>query len=435
MSLAVCSHSSFSFHCNIVHETRESISTNYLLILKFNIMKIKITLEKLYVTDNGDPSHETNGELYYSFKVDGKALVSQSKNSPKNVKDRATISLNKSTELEINNKETIKLSGYVGDVDKGFNGKDERDDFSVILSFSNNWKEGGNSVHLVDGRLNVTLYYNVSVEGSTNTEGLTTPTKSASLALVSFLDNNFYKLIQNAALNYGHCFEGYDKSVLMKKAYTSSPSPDVHIKNTSKNKFIETIKGLADDGYFIDLFFFSHGTYEKITLDDNEEITSSDIESLGTGKYAGGKFPLRMVYQTNCYGSTLNDNFIKIGAKGVSGACDINFYPNIFNKFAKAWNDGERFDIALRDADTASARTVMQTLIVADSKVTNFKPACKVFSTVLGKSDCAEAYFTKKWLKPSEYDSAKSGKDNMNASSKQIIAGDAGLRKADRLSW
>jgi len=42
-------------------------------------MKIKITLEKLYVTDNGDPSQETNGELYYSFKVDGKSLVSQSK--------------------------------------------------------------------------------------------------------------------------------------------------------------------------------------------------------------------------------------------------------------------------------------------------------------------------------------------------------------------
>jgi microsomal dipeptidase-like Zn-dependent dipeptidase len=83
-------------------------------------MKIKITLDKLHVTDNGDPSHETNGELYYNSKVDGKSLVSQSKSNPKNVKDKATIQLNKSKELDVNNKETIKVSGYVGDVDKGF---------------------------------------------------------------------------------------------------------------------------------------------------------------------------------------------------------------------------------------------------------------------------------------------------------------------------
>src|SRR5262245_2348033 len=119
-------------------------------------MKIKITLEKLYVTDNGDPSQETNGELYYSFKVNEKSLVSQSKDNPKNVKEGDTIRLNKSEELDISNKETIRVSGYAGDVDKGFNGQDEYDDFSLVLSFSNNWKEGNNYVHLVDGRLNFT---------------------------------------------------------------------------------------------------------------------------------------------------------------------------------------------------------------------------------------------------------------------------------------
>ncbi|MFD2564218.1 MULTISPECIES: hypothetical protein [Aquimarina] len=398
-------------------------------------MKIKITFDKLYVTDNGDPSHETNGELYYSFKVNGKSLISRSKSNPKKVKDKATIQLNKCKELDVKDNETIKVSGYVGDSDKGFNGKDEYDDFSVILKNSNNWKEGSNSVHLVDGRLNVTLYYEVEIEGSTNTTGLNTPKKSASLTLVSFDDSKFYNLVQNAHNNYSLGFEGYDKSVLMKKVYTSFPKPSEHVKDTTKKKFLEKLTELADNGYFIDVIIHSHGTYEKVTLDDGEVITNNDIQSLATGKYAGGKFPLRMVYMVNCNGSTLNNNFINAGAKAVCGAKFINFMPNQANKFIREWNDGERFDTAIRNSDTASSRTVMHSLIVADSKTTKFEPKCKIFSTVLGKSDCAEAYFTKFWLAKKEYDSNKSGKDNMNASSKMIISGDAGLRKADRPSW
>lgn len=398
-------------------------------------MKIKVIFDRLHVTDNGDPSHETHGEIYYSFKVDEKSLVSQSASNPKKVKDNDTIQLNKSIELDINNKETIKVSGYVGDADKGFNGKDERDDFSVTLMNSNNWKEGSNSVHLIDGRLNATLYYDVEIEGSTSANDLIKPTKSASVTLVSFDDSKFYNLIQNAHNNYSLGFEGYDKSVLMKKEYTSLPKPDEHITDTSKKKFIEKLTDLADNGYFIDLFIHSHGTYEKITLDDGEVITNTDIQSLATGKYSDGRFPLRMVYMVNCHASTLNNNFEAVGAKVVSGAKHINFMPNQANKFINGWNDGERFDVAIRDSDTASSRTVMHVLIVADSKITKFEPKCKLLGTVLGKSECAEAYFTKEWLSKNEYDSTKSGKDNMNASSKQIIAGDVGLRKADRSTW
>lgn len=398
-------------------------------------MKVKITLEKLLVTDNGDPSHETNGELYYSFKVNGAELASRKKSNPRDVKDGATIQLGKTKELDVSSTATIKISGYVGDVDKGFNGDDEYDDFSVDLNTSNNWKQGSNTVHLVDGRLNVTLYYKVEAEGETSGEGLNTPKKSASLTLVSFLDNDFYKLIQNAALNYGACFEGYNKSVLMKKTYTSSPKPTIHSRDTSKAAFLNLMRDLADDGYFIDLFICSHGKPECITLDDGEEITNADINSLGTGKYAGGKFPLRMVYQINCHGSTLNNNFISIGAKAVMGRKEISFYPNQKPKFVKHWNEGDRFDQALNESDTASSRTVMQTLILADSKTKKFSPRCPAFETVLSKNDGAEAYFTKYWLSKSEYNSNASGKDNMNDSSKHIIAGDPGLRKADRPSW
>ncbi|REG92844.1 hypothetical protein [Algoriphagus antarcticus] len=398
-------------------------------------MKVKITLEKLLVTDNGDPSHEPNGELYYSFKVNGAELASREKNNPEDVKDGATVQLGKIKELDVSSTATINISGFVGDVDKGFNGDDEFDDFSLDLNTSNNWKQGSNTVHLVDGRLNVTLYYKVEAEGETTGESLNTPKKTASLTLVSFLDNDFYKLIQNAAINYGACFEGYDKSVLMKKTYNTSPKPTIHSRDTSKKAFLDLMRDLADDGYSIDLFICSHGTKECITLDDGQEISNADINSLGTGKYAGGKFPLRMAYQVNCHASTLNNNFISIGAKAVMGRKEINFYPNQITKFVNHWNEGDRFDQALNESDTASSRTVMQLLIVADSKVKKFSPRCPLVENVLNKNDGAEAYFTKYWLSKSEYNSSASGKDNMNDSSKQVIAGDPGLRKADRPSW
>ncbi len=124
--------------------------------------RIKITLDKLYVADNGDPSYESKGELYYSFNIDDKALVTRKKDKPKKVKDKATIRLNKSKELDIGNKEAIEISGYVGDADNGFQGKDEYATASVTLEQSNNWNEGSNKLHLKDGKLDVILYYTVA---------------------------------------------------------------------------------------------------------------------------------------------------------------------------------------------------------------------------------------------------------------------------------
>src|SRR5680860_151950 len=325
-------------------------------------MKIKITFEKLYVTDNGDPSQETNGELYYSFKVNGKTLSNQAKNSPKDIKKGATITLDTSDELDISNKETVKVSGYAGDVDKGFNGKDEYDDFSVQLSFPNNWKQGNNTVHLEDGRLKLTLYYTVEVEGSTGTEDLITPVKTASVVIASFANGKFEQFFQNAQINYGTCFDGYDTCVLIKKTYSSSHKPDVHVKDIRTKKILGVLRDLADDGYSIDLRIYSHGSENKITLEDGEIITNDDINLLATGQYAGSRFPLRMVYQMNCQGSSLNNNFIYAGAKVVGGSRDINFMTNQSNKFTKSWNDGERFDTALLDSNTASSRTVMHAL-------------------------------------------------------------------------
>lgn len=405
-------------------------------------MKVTISLQKLQIRDNGDPSQETYGEVYYSFSVNEKKLAERKSTNPLKVKDNSSVTINKSVTLDIQSNNKIFLSGFVADRDKGFNGKDEKDSFAVILSASNGWKSGeNNQIHLIDGRLDVILYYDVTITGRTGDGGTgsstapNTPRKIASMAIVSFEDSPLFKLFQNAHNNYGACFEGYDRSLLFKKRYVDNPKPSEHIREITKENILNKLTDLADDGFSIDLWIFSHGTREKICFDNNVVIDYKDIESLAKGKYANGKFPIRMVYQMNCNGSTLNNNFINIGAKVVCGSRYINFYPNQCNKFTKEWNKGERFDVAVSKSNTGSSRTAMQLLIVADAKGTSFSPKCKFPKTVLGKGKCSEAYFDKKWGLDSEYNSSKKGKENMNISSFMIIKGDVDIRKTDRPTW
>ena len=61
---------------------------------------------------------------------------------------------------------------------------------------------------------------------------------------------------------------------------------------------------------------------------------------------------------------------------------------------------------------------------------------CSFAKTILGDSDCAKDYFTKRWgLSNSEWQSGKSGKENMNNSSTWIISGDSSIKKSTNLSW
>ena len=261
------------------------------------------------------------------------------------------------------------------------------------------------------------------------------PTKKASLTIVSFENSDFQRLVQNAHNLYGLAFEGYDKSVLLKNVYNDFPRPDRHVSNTSEASFFNELIDLADDGYMIDLFVFSHGSDGAINIEGHEITASEIVNELGTGSYAGGKFPLRMVWQINCYGETMNDAFITAGAKAVCGARFVNFYCNQFNRFIYEWNRGHvSFQTALNRSNTSSSRTVMQSAILVDAAFrTNFQK-CFLGYTVLGSRPCAESYFTANWI-PSDWQTGMSGKENMNFSSRMIIRGDRNITKNDDLVW
>lgn len=259
--------------------------------------------------------------------------------------------------------------------------------------------------------------------------------RTASVVLVSFdnasspIADGFTDLVQNAGNDYAKCFQGYDRSILLKKRWNGINQPSVHITSNLKNEFFNQIKLLEQQGYVIDIFIFAHGYSSGTISTDFGNISRSDI----TTQLGGKCYPIRLVYQMNCYGSKIASAFSGVGAKTVVGSNLVNFYPNQFNKFIDNWNSNQTVSAALTNANTNSSRTAGQSYIVAHSNTKfNFRK-CMPGSSVLGNRPCAEDYFDKNWgLDGADYNANMSGKDNMNNSSRMIVLGTGSLRKSQK---
>lgn len=262
-----------------------------------------------------------------------------------------------------------------------------------------------------------------------NTRDLS-PEKSASLTVFYFDDNLFYTLVQNAQVNLQHCIDGYSKSIMLKESF-SAPGQTQPTKVLKPNKivFLNQLIQLVNEGYYVDIFIFTHGSPEKIYLANNLTLSPTELEeALAKEKSGFNYLPIRMVYQTNCYGRTFNQAWLNVGAKSVCGSRFVRFYPNQFNAFAREWNKGNvLFEKAIYDSDTESSRTVMQTLVAADAASDLFPKdwnKCPIGSTVLGDHSCAKSYFHARWgLDTGEWQEGQSGKENMNYSSFMFTPG------------
>src|SRR5262245_61786539 len=103
-----------------------------------------------------------------------------------------------------------------------------------------------------------------------------TPRKSASLAVFHFGDSPFRTLVQNAQVNLQHCIDGYDRSVLLKEDLNAvgQTKPTVLLK-PNMQVFLGQIVSLAREGYYIDIFIFTHGNDDKIYFDNDKVLTNS----------------------------------------------------------------------------------------------------------------------------------------------------------------
>jgi hypothetical protein len=274
---------------------------------------------------------------------------------------------------------------------------------------------------------------------------------AASIVFFYFGDSPYTSLFQET-MQLKKAMEGYDFTVLLKHddvpkwldfSAADEKLADVKALPTAAN-LVRYIKELSHTGYFLDLWIFSHGWSNQFRAStgvygDNSACTNTDITAQLDSAHTGlTVLPIRLVYQVNCYGQTMNTTWRSIGAKVTVGSRYVNFYPTQFGRFAEEWQKGTvSVDRALDAADTEGSRTVVQTYIgyVHAPSCNKEWGACPLGKTVLGDHACAKDYFTTKWLGDGEWQATLSGKENMNYSSTRMRGGTITLTKNTIPVW
>jgi len=106
----------------------------------------------------------------------------------------------------------------------------------------------------------------------------------------------------------------------------------------------------------IDLIVLGHGSSERLNLKRRPHLTgtaSGNIRSLLTDARRRGvnQLNLRMVYMCNCYGSTLNDDWVAIGAKASVGSRFNDYMPEPMTTFfVHNWLSGQKVGDAAKNA-------------------------------------------------------------------------------------
>jgi hypothetical protein len=282
----------------------------------------------------------------------------------------------------------------------------------------------------------------------------------ASLIFFYMGDSRFTTLFQETT-RLQKAMKGYDKSVLLKHNLTpesifslgATGRADVQKEPTREN-LVDQLGQLADEGYVIDLYIFSHGgrssgfKLSQGSHGSEEWFGGSDIEGLASGYSGDGTgylyLPLRLVYQVNCWGSNLTQNWINAGAMAATGPRYVNFFPTQFGTFADKWRQGYNVRDSIDKSDTAASRTVVHTaLATGDAPATKGQwGGCPVVDpewppweseaavTILGDHSCARDYYIDRWGHNSnEWTNGKSGKWNINNASQQQIRGNSKINR------
>jgi len=261
-------------------------------------------------------------------------------------------------------------------------------------------------------------------------------TKLASLVYFYFGEESYLNRLAQETVPLRLALVNYERTVLLHHETKVGPIrvsgvDEKHasiIDTPTKEHLVEQLNDLGGAGFAIDLYIFAHGWPGRFlasngTYGDNGAVSS---EYLRANVRPGH---LRAVWQCNCYGSTLNPTWLSLGAKVSAGSRFVNFYPTRFRRFIDPWMEGRPFDESLERADTAPGyKTATQAYILADAVMCLGQWNGNVLeaSAVLGRSPAAERYFRACWL-GNDWIEGKSGKDNMAASSKMLVAGDGNL--------
>lgn len=119
----------------------------------------------------------------------------------------------------------------------------------------------------------------------------------------------------------------------------------------------------SEEGRLIDLLILTHGGRDYIAAGSG--IDSAAIKSIRSAN--GGKpVRLRQVYMMNCVGSSLNQAWLDIGAKVVSGTVGNNYLPEPTMFYVwNAWKSGMSFSDSVNNAYIKTINDIKNAIIAA----------------------------------------------------------------------
>jgi hypothetical protein len=128
----------------------------------------------------------------------------------------------------------------------------------------------------------------------------------------------------------------------------------------SRSQLLNALVTETQRNRIIDLIVLGHGSNETLMMKRLPHLSggaSGNIRKLLTDAQRLGvnKLNLRMVYMCNCYGSTLNDDWVAIGAKASVGSKMNDYMPEPMTTFfIHNWLAGQKVRDAARNAYQAT---------------------------------------------------------------------------------
>ncbi len=110
----------------------------------------------------------------------------------------------------------------------------------------------------------------------------------------------------------------------------------------------------------VDILMLVHGQVGYACGFGDHQIGADFFNSLRSLRAAGvARFQLRAVYQMNCYGMSLAEDWLSIGAQAVNGSVGVNWLPEpSLSVFLYNWLHGQPFDVAVERGYRAASRVL-----------------------------------------------------------------------------
>lgn len=117
---------------------------------------IKVTIDNLLVTGDGDPSGK--GEIYWYFSANSQTIDERTVNNPRKTASGENISIHQDTTVVVPSNNVLAIYCSVSDKDSGLDGADESAAATLSFTAANNWGAGTFKKTLTDKNLNVTVH-------------------------------------------------------------------------------------------------------------------------------------------------------------------------------------------------------------------------------------------------------------------------------------